>query len=98
MESIAAILVFGPVLLTAALSMGIDPLYFWTGNGSEPDDWPGNTAIWHLPVYYCRYCKDQFFKNGKSNVTVLCSTVWCVDSFVCFPADWNMATFIPGIK
>lgn len=28
MESIAAILVFGPVLLTAALSMGIDPLYF----------------------------------------------------------------------
>lgn len=28
MESIAAILVFGPILLTAALSMGIDPLYF----------------------------------------------------------------------
>lgn len=28
MESIAAILVFGPVLLTAATAMGIDPLYF----------------------------------------------------------------------
>ena len=28
MESIAAILVFGPVLLAAATSMGIDPLYF----------------------------------------------------------------------
>lgn len=28
MESIAAILVFGPVLLTAATVMGIDPLYF----------------------------------------------------------------------
>lgn len=28
MESIAAILVFGPVLLTAAMAMGIDPLYF----------------------------------------------------------------------
>lgn len=28
MESIAAILVFGPVMLTAATAMGIDPLYF----------------------------------------------------------------------
>ena len=28
MESIAAILVFGPVLLSAATAMGIDPLYF----------------------------------------------------------------------
>ena len=28
MESIAAILVFGPVLLAAAVAMGIDPLYF----------------------------------------------------------------------
>ena len=28
MESIAAILVFGPVLLTAAVAMGIDPLFF----------------------------------------------------------------------
>ncbi len=71
---------------------------FRSGNGSEPDDWTGNAAVWNLSVYYRGYGEDQLPENDQGNASLLYSAVWSFDLIMHVPADWNLASVHSGIK